>query len=447
MQSRKDLINEAIQKFLTERLDLKLQKLEKDADKPGASRADYEPKSSELRAQFAIGPWIVDAARRAPQLRVVTHLIKAIHPDAKGTQLFCHPASMTPIPAVSSHSIRDFVPDVTGNAAALDVHAFLSIEVEGKSILQLIEENDPDLRELLADSDSDAQALMNEFLKVKCAPDERESHTLAKQVFWLVGEDPSNNDHFHLLAPLYPSSLAQHMFSQIQEHRFGKAAKEARHARKAKSFSSLPVHDYRRLAVQKLGGSNAQNVSKLNAARNGQNYLLDSLPPQWKVGHSRPPFYQDSVFEKSFPSRPSARTILNRLGTFLKSDPPKNKETRDRRDKWLEELLAELLGFVGEVSALDGGWSADPRCRLSDAERLWLDPTRADPDSASFDQSFADARIYAPWQKDVANTFGRWVNRRLGDFVPMGDAEYLFWREMFAEMIDVGQVPVLTGDK
>ncbi len=73
---RQSEIRSLIQGFITERLATKLEGL-----------AEDDPKRATLLAQYVPDVWLEDAARRAGQIQAVTHTLKAIHPDAKGTNL------------------------------------------------------------------------------------------------------------------------------------------------------------------------------------------------------------------------------------------------------------------------------------------------------------------------------------------------------------------------
>ena len=104
-------------------------------------------------------------------------------------------------------------PDVTGNAAALDVYAFLSLKFDGSTVFELIERHDPDLVPILSEDPVRAESLVRAFLSLKEHDASISSHALAKQVYWLVGDNPVNNSQYHLLAPLYASSLHPLCFS------------------------------------------------------------------------------------------------------------------------------------------------------------------------------------------------------------------------------------------
>src|SRR5690606_6801554 len=85
-----------IDDFLSQRLETKVEKLSPD-----------DPKYEELTAQFQRDTWLADAARRVGQLQVVTHSLKPIHPDAKGTNLYVPPASLKHQGLVGSHVLGE----------------------------------------------------------------------------------------------------------------------------------------------------------------------------------------------------------------------------------------------------------------------------------------------------------------------------------------------------
>ncbi|MBZ0330802.1 type I-F CRISPR-associated protein Csy1 [Halomonas sp. ANAO-440] len=400
-----------IEGFLQERFDAKAEKLAPDA-----------PKRDELVAQFQFDTWINDAARRVGQLQVVTHSLKPIHPDAKGTNLYVPPESLSAHPAVGSHVLpADFLGDVVGNAAALDVYKFLKLEYQGKSLLERVLENDAKLAAALSDDADQAQGWMQAFAAITEQRGGETSHTRAKQLYWLVGEDPADNGDYHLLAPLYATSLAHKVFLVINEDRFGEAAKAARKARREGEFSEAGYHDYPSLAVQKLGGTKPQNISQLNSERGGNNYLLASLPPRWASQGIKAPLLTDSVFPR-FGRRREVKRLVSDLRRFLESTPSNDYQTRDLRDDLNAALMDELMLFTMQLHGLPPGWSDDDKCRLPAEETYWLDPGRAEADEA-----FREARESTDWESDIRQRFANWLNHALGRKLPLGDTEHRHW--------------------
>src|SRR5258708_27738652 len=83
--------HDAIATFIQERLKAKLDKL-----------AEDDLKRQELLAQHQRDTWMEDAARRVTQIQAVTHSLKPIHPDARGTNLYVEPASLPALQELGS---------------------------------------------------------------------------------------------------------------------------------------------------------------------------------------------------------------------------------------------------------------------------------------------------------------------------------------------------------
>lgn len=409
---RRALFRVAIQAFLKARCDDKLDKL-----------APGDPKREVLLAQFEYTAWIADAARRATQIQAVTHSLKPIHPDARGTNLYCPPDTLVAHNEVGSHCLpASFSGDVVGNAAALDVYKFLKVEADGRPLLASMLDRDADLIAALSDDARQAEAWRGAFVSITAARGDVSSHTRGKQLYWLVGEDPQNDADYQVLAPLYASSLAQAVYEVIDHDRFSESAKEARKARREDAFHPTGFHDYPNLAVQKLGGTKPQNISQLNSERRGTNYLLASLPPAWKFRDIRAPFGAESVFPR-FGRQPEVRRLVGELLAFLVSDPDPNVDTRNRREAYTDDLIDELLEFAaGYHAGLDSGWSSDPRCQLPMEEQLWLDPRRGESDEA-----FSAEWTWMDWPDAVGKRFGNWLNGQLEGRLPVGDVEQRHW--------------------
>jgi len=419
--NRQAELRSLISEFLTERLESKLDKLAPD-----------DPKRTELMAQFIPGTWLEDAARRVGQIQAVTHSLKPIHPDAKGTNLYSPPQNLAGLPVVGSHCLGDdFAGDVVGNAAALDVYKFLKLEHQGRNLLTLMLTRDADLAAALSTDPAQAEAWMSAFAGITARRGRVASHTLAKQLYWLTGDNPDPHDDtsFHLLAPLYASSLAHRVYLTIQDDRFSEEAKAARLAKKDGTFSERPVREYPQLAVQSVGGTKPQNISQLNSERRGDNFLLASLPPVWRSVDLKPLVGTDSMFHR-YGRRDEVRQIVKVLLVFLKTDPTRNLETRDQRKEWVNGLIDEFLQYRAELRSLPPGWSQAPECRLGSAEIHWLDPE-------GVEQACTQSGLPLPTDtaERVSALFANWLNAQLRDQLPMGDPEFLEWRNQMYEQI------------
>jgi CRISPR-associated protein Csy1 len=404
-----------IEAFLSERLGSKLEKLKPD-----------DPKRVQEEEKFSAAFWIPNAAQRSASLQYVTHTLKPIHGDAKGSQLKIELQLLPSLNEVGSHCLATaYELDVVGNAAYLDVHKFLKLEHEGQTLLELICANDADLGAVFSNNPEAANSLFQTFASMLQPRGTPATHGYAKQLYWRVEDDAHDDASYHLIAPLFSSSLAHNVWQTLQEHRFGDSAKAARQARKDGADSHTPVHEYPHLAVRKMGGTKPQNISQLNSERGGNNPLLASLPPLWQTREQVP--LSSRRLMARFGYRPEVKQMLLRLRKFLESKPPANLDTRQRRDAMVFDLLDEWLQLSATLRTVAPGWSQRPECQLSAAQKHWLDPE-------GVAQAATDATMRLPDVDDtleaVAEDVARWLNAQLRDPLPLGDPEFIHWRKL-----------------
>lgn len=409
MTERSQVFRSAIASFIEARREAKLKGKEDDADT--ASKYEY-------------GTWLADAARRVGQIQAVTHVLKATHPDARGSSLHVAPGSLPQRDEIGSHLLGgDFAEDVVGNAAALDVFKFLKIEVDGRRLLDWMQLGDADLKAALSDDEGTATAWMSAFASLVRSDVDPATHPMAKQVYWLVGDDPLDDAHYHLLQPMFSSSLAHVVHADIRDARFGEANKEARQAFRDRKVHDTPYRNYRNLVARKLGGTKPQNISQLNSERGGVNYLLASLPPPaWKPSGSTHLLKQESAFGGLIWFG-GMRELVQTLIDFLEDDPAPTMDTRKHRET-IERAIGQEMAMFGAAirGRYEAGWTRDPECRLLCCERLWLDPDRIelplrdDPQHPKWreeDENFNIAYHYGDWANEVAGRFGNWLNAQL----------------------------------
>lgn len=423
--SRSGRFRAAIADFIEARREAKLKGTDDDAD---------------MAAKYEYATWLADATRRVSQIQAVTHVLKATHPDARGSSLHVRPDSLPPHEEVGSHTLgADFAEDVVGNAAALDVFKFLKLEMDGRRLLDWMQDGDPDLRAALHADSALAQVWMEAFgnlVRTEAVP---ASHEAAKQLYWLVGDDATDDDGHHLLQPMFSSSLAHAVHGELQDARFGEDNKAARQAFRNKQPHDAPYRDYRNLATRKLGGTKPQNISQLNSERGGTNYLLASLPPAWDVERPKKLLNIDSAMQR-LTWVAGVRDNVTQLTDFLLGNPPINDKTRTFRRRIEQELGAQLALYAAEIWArTEPGWTRDDLCTLPMHQKIWLDPGRAediardplDPDLDDDDREFHAAFVFGDWPDQVASDFANWVNERLREagLTTVGDPEYRHWAQ------------------
>lgn len=396
--------------------------------------------NADMASKYAYTTWLADAARRVGQIQAVTHVLKATHPDARGSSLHVAPTSLPDHREIGSHLLgEDYAEDVVGNAAALDVFKLLKVEVDGKRLLDWMQAGDVDLRDALSDDAELAEGWMGAFASLVRSEARPSTHPMAKQVYWLVGEEPQDDGQYHLLQPMFSSTLAHTVHADIQEARFGEANKEARQAFRDKKSSRASYRDYRNLVARKLGGTKPQNISQLNSERGGVNYLLPSLPPPaWEQGRASNLLKRESALEVLH-WYGGVRDLIRTLAKFLLDNPDPTMETRERREAIAQAIGQELAMFGVAVRArYPAGWTRDTACGLPLYEQVWLDPDRIDlpvrndpehQDWTTDDQAFREAYEFGDWPDQVAGRFGLWLNQQLRDkrLVTMAGPEMRHW--------------------
>jgi CRISPR-associated protein Csy1 len=417
---RTQMFRAAITTFIEERREAKLKGVEGEA-------------ADEIRAKYEPGVWLADAARRVAQIQAVSHVLKATHPDARGSSLHAPPGSLPEREEVGTHSLgANQADDIVGNAAALDVYKFLKVEVEGRRLLDWLLQGDVDLLAALHDNAATAQEWAVAFKALVRPTENWASHALAKQVYWCVGDTPTDDVSYHLLQPMFSSALAHAAWSEISEARFGEVNAAARKARREKLPYEGGYREYRGLIARKLGGTKPQNISQLNSERGGVNYLLASLPPQWKQDQPLKVLNIESSLVR-FRFYGEVAELLKQLFALLVPDPDSTMDVRLARER-IEQALGEALAAFGCSlrDSFEPGWTRNPTCKLPLCEQIWLDPDRADlsvhPDHAEADLEFQRALEWKDWPDEVALRFANWVNALLIEKgLPVGVTEQRHW--------------------
>ena len=411
-------IRTVINQFLQDRLQPKLDKLkEDDEEKRRKLQEDHRPEN-----------WIADAARRTRKIQQVTHAIKYSHPDAKGTNIFSLGNPSAGNTMIGTHTLQASIePDTAfyGGAADMPAFEFLSLQVNGKSIIERAAMGDPALINALPGDPKQKGLWIEAFAGLTAPKSQLSSHKLAKQIYW-----PITDDDYHLLAPLFPSSLAHHLWQLLREDRFSEAAKAAREAYRENQPHQQGFREYPDMAIVNFGGTKPQNISQLNSERHGEAWLLASVPPTWRSRPAQPPWQVESIFDRWFEQHSEVRRYTRELRRFLsKLGDRNNLEIRDQRAGLTRMIVDELLQFAAEIQDLQAGWSADPACKLNPEERYWLDPYRT-----GLDPEFATARNSIDWKEQVSHRFGNWLNARLRtDRTSMSDVEHGEWKTLLEQ--------------
>ncbi len=435
-----DHIRRAIIDYLEQELLLETMKAFKDK-KP--TQAAIDSKKAKLKADFDYHVWLQmlnDALEtmQSQVLSLATHTSKGIHSAVRSDNVLLTAPTGLPENFVSSNCVIN--PKLDANTNNTGGHAghlkfivgFLNIMIANQRFYLLIQSHHQAMQdffgqELSVDNFNYLAKLLNTKITTPIT-DARNKQTLF----------PISEDNYHCLIPLYPSALAHHLHQKVNTIKYSDAAKSARKARFSKEKEGADVTGYQDildLAVVKLGGENAQNVSRLNNIQGGFHYLLPSMPPpmleqkrSFTLSRSAQSFFGSNL---EF----SARKALAQV--FAAVNHQRNiVEVRQARKQAMDEVLHQVF-FAAETlrNGLPAGWSK--QYAIHEEEKLWLDPHRAALDG---EEDFKARREQDDsWHEQIIHHFALWINNLLkAEFTQQkydfGDAEHLEWQREITEM-------------
>ncbi len=418
------VINEFLQKCLQEKLD-KLK--EDDVEERQRLLEEYQPKN-----------WVSEIFSKLERIQKVTHVSKYTHPDANGTDICITDNDVIGNCLVSTRTLEGkYVFDTTArinpktgkanNALVTkNICSFLDLKLDNINLFLLAKENDNSLLEYLSIDIGLTSESLGCISNMTLGEGTPITNHLAKQIYW-----PTINTEYHLLSPLFPSSLAHHIWSMIRED--NRMSKEPRAARKVKKWFANGYREYPNIVIQQFGGTKHQNISKLNTERFGENYLLPSCPPSWKSDPIKPPLRVDSVFGSWFGRQPRVWKLVNELRDYLYSlpDHKKNIHVRKKHAKLVACIVDELLLFAAELRELEGNWSSYEECKLNIDEQCWLNPQRIE-----FDSDFSAVYTWGDWKENICERFANWLNAQLSKkkkSLSFGEDEAKHWKSVLKD--------------
>ncbi|OTH00952.1 type I-F CRISPR-associated protein Csy1 [Acinetobacter sp. ANC 4973] len=378
----------SIEAFLNERKELWL--------KDRLKKAENETVIVELQQQanerFSVQEWLSDAAKRVSQLSMVSHPSKFSHPSAKTSSVIAQ-ADYSVDGYLRSGNVN-YPLDVFGNAAAMDVFKFLSVNLEnGQTILDAFEQQNEDLKQFIQHSSLDFDALRLAFLVIKENDTSVKTDHLVKQVYFPVG-----GENYHLLSLLTPSGLITKLKQNIDAIRFSDATKLAKEQRKKNELDDVGYADIYDLTVTAYGGTQPQNVSVLNSQNAGRAYLLSSAPPQFEKRAIRLPktdFFAQCLYRKNF------QDSFLQLHKLMQLDV-NNIDIRTAIRNIIQFVIDQVMfqAFKIRQSYAEGWSNEDYYVSLPKLQRIWLD------DFYENEREQDDE-----WRDELSHEIARWILR------------------------------------
>jgi CRISPR-associated protein Csy1 len=402
-----------------------------------------EKKRAELLYSHQYEQWLEQAADTVSLVQQVTHGAKFTHPSSQASSFFCSGNQFAGDDCLGTHSLNCITDDgVSNDAKNLYVYNFLKLDIGGYSILDLVCEGSSELKAAFSNDKDKAENWMKAFASLISHKKAISSDSLSKQLYWPLSSE-ADKVSYHLISPVFSSSLSQAVWAKIREHQFSTDFNSSNDVQSENVWAEKDSFEYPKLVVQKFGGKNPQNVSQLNSKRYGENYLLASLPPYWNSNLLRPPLCTDSIFSGAFGGFQPVNYAVNDLRDYLEnlyhpgqsSSSYTNIDIRERRRRKVQVVLDEFFHFSASVWDLESGWSAEEDCNLPEEERCWLDQGRV-----LFDEEFAKTYRRGYWKEQVAERFANWLNARLASGkkkLPVGKAEFDEWKKLVEKEINL----------
>lgn len=312
---------------------------------------------------FTLEHWLPDAAKRASQLSLVTHPSKFSHPDSKTTPLMVE-SKRTEDGFLRTGNANAAL-DVFGNAAAMDVFKFLSLQLsDGITILEHLQCNSQKIQDELKLESVSFDELSAGFLSIKKGDSVAATDERVKQVYFPVAND------YHLLSVLTPSGLVFELRNRIQSMRFSDETKFAREDKKKNTYNTTGFDDLYNLSIIGYGGTKPQNISVLNSTYGGKAYLLPSLPPllsKQKIRLPKHNFFTNCLWPKNFEEK------FIKIHKLLATDY-NNKTIRDGLTYHIQSVIDEIIEQMWAVRIQGEGWSAKTNyAQLPSHQKIWLD--------------------------------------------------------------------------
>lgn len=380
-----------------------------------------------------IPKWLDENCSKTGSIKKATHVLRFTHSSSNADGLLLKDNSEYDSLTTSSlqHKVHDMAHN---NGALISISRFLAVVLNETSIFDEIVIGKYDFLEAFSNRNDQIISWGDGFKKLVVSGHNIKAADKAKQIFFplniknkLDASGSIDCKNYHLLVPLFSSSLAEEFYSRQANINFGEEQVSVRKAKKiTNAIQNTSPHYHRNifvdlpnLAVQKFGGSQSQNVSMLNKSRSwkadkkdknswGVTYLFNSAPPTWQ-SLFQPPLYKKSLFDVFY--HPSIKQEVDYLRDYLLRFERielsiKNPQRLQWIEKWVINIIDELLNFAASIHILPAGWSGKEECKLKPDHQYFLDPYRDE-------EKFQNLRKGRDWQSVICSDFSRWLNRLL----------------------------------
>lgn len=357
----------AIREFFAERKEAWLKKTVK------ASMTEDEVAAAEQECNtlFSLEVWLPNASKRAGQISISTHPCTFSHPSARKNKN----GYVTSVIANAERRADGYLrtgnveaqADALGNAAALDVHKFLSLIMQDEqSLLLHIQHGSTLATELLSINSASYEQLRDGFLAMTSSAGENVTSAKIKQVYFPVDDD------YHQLSILTNSGLLYELRSRLDTLRYSERTKQLRDLKRRNEFSEETFAEIYHLTTIGYGGTKPQNISVLNNQNAGKAHLLLSAPPQLQkrtVHFPKNDFFKESV--RYWDGLDAFKKLHGIFTAGIDSVIPQ-KNLRSGRDARIDDLLDIVIGKMWSIREIPDSQIITSNSGLPAFQKLWL---------------------------------------------------------------------------
>jgi len=411
------MLDPAIQNYFIERKEAWLKKNVK------ASMEEYEVKELEqlCEQQFSLNEWLPNAAKRAGQISMSTHPCTFSHPSARKNKNGYVSSVLAEIDRIEDGYLKTgnvaVATDALGNAAALDVYKFLTLNMQdGCKLLTHIQDETELAQTLLTIKSTNYRDLRAGFLAMVEGATESITSSKIKQVYFPV------DDGYHQLSLLTNSGMVYQLRSRLDKLRFSDEVKELRDKKRKNDFSEQGYSEIYGLTTIGYGGTKPQNISVLNNQNGGKAHLLSSLPPSIEKRNIH--FPKSNFFVESFKKYEYANHFKT-LHKLFQADY-NNINIREARDRYLQNIIDLLIEKMWAVRAVSQTQFHEDTSSLSSTQRTWL-----------LANNIKERENSEQWLDLLVTEISVWLSRSYEKVldkqaIKLGEAERL----LFADIID-----------
>jgi CRISPR-associated protein Csy1 len=420
------MLDPAIDVFFAERKEGWLKK------KLKPNMTDEQKREIEIACEeeFSLEKWLPDAARRASQISISTHPCTFSHPSARKnkngyvTSVIAKPTRETD--GYLRTGNIDVQTDALGNAAALDVHKFLSlITADGSSVIEHIQQDTELSKSLLNIQSKNYTELKAGFLAMVQSDITPITSSKIKQVFF-----PVDNGNYHQFSILSNSGIVFELRKRIDALRFSDRVKEGREARRNNHYFANGFSEIYNITTIGYGGTKPQNISVLNNQNGGKAHLLLSVPPNLEKREVK--FPKKDFFIQSLRYY-DCKAILERLDNIFKIEREGNiplEKIRKGRDRCLGDILDVILQKMIAIRNVSSSQFWPETNTLPAWQKLWLS------------EHYKEAREEQDeWLDTLCHQVAVWINNAYKKSVKLavllGKEERAYIEEFISENKDI----------